>query len=82
LSSHNNSFDEYRQAKAKIFQELEDLKRKTIQNQKVPKIIISNIDDKFGKYFLSFRADEQISYGIENQANYRAQNIREEKSGV
>ncbi len=82
LSSHNNSFDEYRQAKAKIFQELEDLKRKTIQNQKVPKIIISNIDDKFGKYFLSFRADEQISYGIKNQANYRAQNIREEKSGV
>jgi UDP-N-acetylmuramoyl-L-alanyl-D-glutamate--2,6-diaminopimelate ligase len=70
----HGGFEKYKQAKAKLFQSLENSKKIypikfckaeiplkiKLFNRK--KIIISNLDDDYGEYFLKFKADEKYGY--------------------
>ncbi len=59
LEAHGG-FENYKQAKGKLFASLADSKNKT--GLKVKKTIIINLDDQFADYFLSFDSEEKIGY--------------------
>ena len=58
----HGSFDNYRKAKGKLFQDLSG-----------KNIIVVNADDKHADYFLSFPAYQHITYAINNQADIKAE---------
>ncbi len=92
LQSHGKSFEEYKKMKAKMFASL-FLHPKILNKKKVEKVIIANADNKHSEYFLSFKADRKITFGIlnpvrdlslngVNKADFIAENIAETNNGV
>lgn len=77
LTSHGGSFDEYKKAKGKLFSALkpEGVKNKIINGEFIPKIIIANSDSEFSNYFSAFPADKKFTYGVTDQADFRAVEI-------
>ncbi|MDP3661724.1 MAG: UDP-N-acetylmuramoyl-L-alanyl-D-glutamate--2,6-diaminopimelate ligase, partial [bacterium] len=68
LESHGGSFEEYKKMKGKLFAAV--------------KTIIANSDDAHSEFFLSFPALQNISFGILNDVNVRAENIQDTARGV
>ncbi len=61
----HGSFENYKQAKGKLFKALKNNKTKTLKPfGKIKKTIIINNDDKYANYFLNFSADKKIIYGL------------------
>ncbi len=73
----HGGFENYKKTKGKLFKYLKSLKHKNIkilkgknaeetETQKkqryIPKTIIVNLDDKYAKYFLQFKADKKIGF--------------------
>ncbi len=81
LASHNNNFEEYKQAKGKLFAALKQGGVKTIDGKNIPKVIIANIDNPYSSYFLSFEADKKITCGTVPPAEVRAMNIKASGTG-
>jgi UDP-N-acetylmuramoyl-L-alanyl-D-glutamate--2,6-diaminopimelate ligase len=78
IESHG-SFENYKKAKAKLFKQL----KTTVQSSKFKKIIIANLDDPYGEYFLRFEAEEKWGYGMNFQfpipnfqSNLKSQNFK------
>jgi UDP-N-acetylmuramoyl-L-alanyl-D-glutamate--2,6-diaminopimelate ligase len=67
----HGSWEAYRAAKGRLFAMLGESLRKGDQ----PKIAVVNRDDPSFDYFANFRADQIISYGIDNAADVQAQAI-------
>ncbi|HEX9664475.1 MAG TPA: UDP-N-acetylmuramoyl-L-alanyl-D-glutamate--2,6-diaminopimelate ligase [Patescibacteria group bacterium] len=63
---------EYRQAKGRLFEMLST----GYYLENVPKISIVNLDDNDAQYFLSFKADQKITYGIETATDISAENVK------
>ncbi|MFH1173336.1 MAG: UDP-N-acetylmuramoyl-L-alanyl-D-glutamate--2,6-diaminopimelate ligase [bacterium] len=63
LEAHG-SFDNYQKAKGELFKKLKRDRVKKIKGQKIGKISIVNLDDKFASYFLQFPADKKYGYGV------------------
>ncbi|MFA5368586.1 MAG: UDP-N-acetylmuramoyl-L-alanyl-D-glutamate--2,6-diaminopimelate ligase [Candidatus Paceibacterota bacterium] len=61
IESHG-SFENYKQAKGKFFQSVKETH-------------IINIDDKHANYFLDFPAEKIITYGIDNSADIKGENV-------
>jgi len=80
IESHGG-FENYKQAKGKLFKHLTKHKTKTIDGQKIIKTIVVNVDDKHAKYFSSFPADKKISYSIKNPSNFQATDIELRSNG-
>lgn len=80
LPSHKNNFENYKQAKSKMFRSF-GKNQKKLRNFFVPHTIIANSDNEHSQYYLSFRADKKITYGIES-GDIQAKNILSSKSGV
>lgn len=76
LSSHNNSFEKYRETKGKVFKDLMNCPDKHLANRDIKKIILANADDENSQYFLNFKAEQKLSFGIKNNADYRAVNLK------
>lgn len=70
---HHGSYEAYRNAKGKLFKALEKSKvRKYLRGTPIRKTIIVNADDFESDYFLSFRAEQKITYGLEfSPLNYQ-----------
>ncbi|MGB9743278.1 MAG: Mur ligase family protein [Minisyncoccales bacterium] len=81
LESHGGSFERYKQTKAKMFAMLLSHK-KVIDGKRIEKIIIANRDSPQADYFLNFPADKKITFGLKNEADYMAGNIKETDSGI
>ncbi len=65
---HHGSYEAYRNSKGKLFQALSKSKvRKTLRGLLIRKTIIVNADDFEADYFLNFRAEQKISYGLETK---------------
>jgi UDP-N-acetylmuramoyl-L-alanyl-D-glutamate--2,6-diaminopimelate ligase len=64
IESHG-SFENYKKAKGKLFEHLVKSKRKVLNNKKIEKISVVNLDDKQANYFLQFEPDKIFGYGIE-----------------
>jgi len=82
LPSHEGSFEKYKQAKGKVFGGLTDYPDKHLAGRDIKKTIIANIDDENSRYFLSFKAEQKFSFGIKNQADYKAENIKSDGNGT
>ncbi len=81
LSSHGGSFEKYRQAKGRMFKALSG-RNKVINGKKVPKIILANLDSPDANFFLNFSADEKITFGTVNQADFVARDVKSDKTGA
>jgi UDP-N-acetylmuramoyl-L-alanyl-D-glutamate--2,6-diaminopimelate ligase len=56
--------------------------RKIINGKNIEKVIIVNKDSEHADYFLEASADKKISFALNNQADYLAENIKETREGV
>lgn len=74
----HGTMDEYRKAKGTLFKNLSKSKRK----KNVSKVSIVNNDDNDAKYFLSFDADEKITYGERTNADIMAENIYPQRDRI
>jgi len=64
---HHGSYEAYRKAKGKLFKVLEKSKeKKYLRGTKIKKTIIVNADDFEADYYLSFRAEQKITFGLES----------------
>jgi UDP-N-acetylmuramoyl-L-alanyl-D-glutamate--2,6-diaminopimelate ligase len=72
LTSHNNSYEKYKQTKGKLFKPLATLK---------DSISIVNADDVEVSYFGGFEAGKKITYGI-HEGDIIARSIREHEGSV
>lgn len=68
----HGSFEAYRSAKAIMFEMLSQSYRK----DNTPKISVLNVDDESYEHFKTIPADKIVSYGITNDADYRARGIQ------
>lgn len=81
LASHGGSFEKYKEAKTKMFVALSS-HQKIIKGKKIEKVIIVNKDSQHADYFLNFKADKKITFALNNNADYKADNIEETQKGV
>ena len=70
LPSHGDSFEKYKAAKGKMFAVLEKSNHKIINGKKIEKIIIANYDNPHRDYYLGFRADKKITFGMNEGADF------------
>jgi UDP-N-acetylmuramoyl-L-alanyl-D-glutamate--2,6-diaminopimelate ligase len=82
LPSHDNSFEKYKQTKGIIFKDLISSFRKIVAGNEVKKVIITNSDSDHAEYYSSFKSDEKISFSINKNSDYKAENISNTKTGV
>ena len=87
----HGSFENYNQAKGKLFASLSKNKKQLLVNNQqltINKVSIVNLDDEHAGYFLGFGADEKIGYSIKNQRykskikKIKAENIGLSSGGV
>lgn len=81
LKSHNNSFEEYKKMKGRLFENLAKLPVKRWNGTDVDKVSIVNLDDANGDYFLKFDATKKYSFGEKN-GDYKFQEVVESASGT
>ena len=81
LPSHGGSFENYKQAKGKLFASLMH-HAKQLNYKYTPRIIIANNDDEHAKYFLNFPADNKKTYSIKTNSDLRATDIVDSSDGV
>jgi len=82
LQSHGNSFEKYKAAKGKMFTSLAHSGRKIINGKKIEKIIIANCDNPHAKYYLNFRADKKLTFGLSEGVDFRAREIKSTPDGL
>ncbi len=74
-SERHGGFENLKRDKGKMFAALQNCSKK-MNGEKVKKIIVANADDTNYPYFLNFRADEQLTYGLNvEESNLKAKNI-------
>lgn len=74
----HGSFEKYKETKGKLFKYLKTLKHKNTKTlkQNIKKTIIVNLDDEYSEYFLNFKADKKITYGIDKKADIKLNNLK------
>ncbi len=80
LGSHKNNFELYKKAKGALFEALAS-KQKMLFGKTIPKAIIANADSPHADYYLSFPADQKITFGLEH-GTVQALGIASEKNGT
>jgi UDP-N-acetylmuramyl-tripeptide synthetase len=84
----HGSYEAYRKAKGKLFKSLSKSKqRKYLRGTKIKKTIIVNADDFEADYFLSFRAEQKITFSLESnlpdyQFNLRPSSYKISSKGI
>jgi len=82
LESHG-SFENYKEAKGKLFFHLSQSKKKNIEGKSIKKVAIINADDSYAEYFFSFPADEKYGYSLHrDKINSEIKLVRPEKFSV
>ena len=80
LKSHKNDFEVYKKAKSKLFTALAS-KPKNLAGRVTPRTIIANADSEHSEYYLSFPADQKITFGLQ-KGDLRAENVVAKNTGV
>ncbi|MDP2586326.1 MAG: UDP-N-acetylmuramoyl-L-alanyl-D-glutamate--2,6-diaminopimelate ligase [Candidatus Komeilibacteria bacterium] len=80
LEAHGG-FENYKKAKGELFRHLTNRSHKIIDGKKINKIIVANADDEQSDYFLNFKADKKITYSINKNSDFKAQNIQSNQAG-
>ena len=80
LPSHKNNFELYKKAKSKLFKSF-GAEHKKLHGISIPHSIIANTDNEHAQYYLSFKADKKITFGM-NEGEIQATNVTNDKTGV
>ncbi len=80
LGSHKGSFEVYKKAKGALFRSFGEQK-KVLSGIEIPKVIIANADSEHAEYYLSFPADQKITFGLEH-GDVQALGIESLKNGT
>jgi len=80
IESHG-SYENYKQAKGKLF-DLLSRKEKRIKQQFIKKTIIANNDDAEVQYFLNFPAEIKVTYGLQDGPDVLAKDLQADKIGI
>lgn len=78
----HKTFENYKIAKGILFKVLSSSKHKEIDGRKILKTIIANSDSPEAPFFLSFKADKKITFGLKEGAHLKAEILKESKDGV
>lgn len=73
LESHGG-FENYKNAKGKLFKHLTNKPQKNLKGKIIPKTIVANADDDHVSYFLNFSADKKITYALNKPADIKVEN--------
>ncbi len=65
----HGGFENYKKAKMKLFNQLEESKHKKIKGKRIEKVSIVNFDDENCFDFLKFSADKKIVFSINNKSD-------------
>lgn len=76
----HGGFENYKQAKIKLFKHMAALPPKIINGQTIPRTLVLNSDDQYAKDFI-VPGPEIVWYGL-GQADLKAENIGESADGV
>ncbi|MBU1202601.1 UDP-N-acetylmuramoyl-L-alanyl-D-glutamate--2,6-diaminopimelate ligase [Patescibacteria group bacterium] len=71
----HGSFENYRMYKEKLFKHLSTSKIKIIDGEKIIKIVVSNNDDMETERLKKIKVDKFVTYSIDKQSDYQAQDI-------
>ncbi|MFA6272109.1 MAG: UDP-N-acetylmuramoyl-L-alanyl-D-glutamate--2,6-diaminopimelate ligase [Patescibacteria group bacterium] len=71
----HGGFENYRDAKEKLFAHLVKCQKKNINGKLIDKIIVSNADDAESERLSKFTADKFITYGLDQKADFQASNL-------
>lgn len=71
----HGGFENYRDAKEKLFSHLSKCKKKNINGRVIEKIIISNADDSETERLKKFIVDKFVTYALDRAADYRADSL-------
>ncbi len=71
----HGGFDNYKQAKGRLFKLLTQSKHKFIDNKKIEKVSIVNFDDENSQYYLDFKADKKYIVSLNENKNNTKINI-------
>jgi len=82
VAAHNWDFDRCKGMHLKVFRELHKQPEKKLRGEIVPKTIIVNADIQEKDLFLNNPADKKITFGVEQEADFKAREIQSEKDGV
>ncbi|MDD4989744.1 MAG: UDP-N-acetylmuramoyl-L-alanyl-D-glutamate--2,6-diaminopimelate ligase [Candidatus Pacebacteria bacterium] len=82
LPSHKNSFEKYKETKGKVFNGLTNYPHKRLAGRDLKKTIIVNADDANSQYFLNFKAERKLTFGIKKLADYQAINLQTNEKGT
>jgi len=82
LETHNWSFERCKEMHKKPFAELWGQKRKMFDGEKVPKAIVMNADLPEKNIFLNHKADQKITFGVIQNADFKAEKISATPEGV
>lgn len=74
IESHG-SFENYKNAKAKLFEVLSQTKHKKFRGKDFEKTIIANSDSEFGAFYLNFPTDKKYTFSIDTESDLRATEI-------
>ncbi|MFA6421879.1 MAG: UDP-N-acetylmuramoyl-L-alanyl-D-glutamate--2,6-diaminopimelate ligase [Candidatus Buchananbacteria bacterium] len=79
----HGGFDNYKKAKLKLFEKLQNDPVKIIDGKKIEKAMAVNIDDDSAQSFLNFKIEKKIAFGIDNpDANLNAKNLIYNSNGI
>ncbi|MCD4705037.1 UDP-N-acetylmuramoyl-L-alanyl-D-glutamate--2,6-diaminopimelate ligase [bacterium] len=71
----HGSFENYKKAKLELFKHLTKYDRKEINGQEIKKIIVANRDDKYFNEFFVSEANQKLSFSINKDSDFQAQNL-------
>ncbi|MFA6272792.1 MAG: UDP-N-acetylmuramoyl-L-alanyl-D-glutamate--2,6-diaminopimelate ligase [Patescibacteria group bacterium] len=71
----HGGFENYRDAKEKLFAHLVHSKKKTINGRVIDKVIVSNADDQETERLKQFPADKFITYALDQTADYKPDDL-------
>lgn len=81
-SERHGGYENLKRDKGRLFAAL-NAKRKIINGQVIPKVIVANLDDAEAPYYLHFTADKKIGYGLKEKVEeYRNIEYRHGKEVV
>ncbi|TKJ29000.1 MAG: UDP-N-acetylmuramoyl-L-alanyl-D-glutamate--2,6-diaminopimelate ligase [Chloroflexi bacterium B3_Chlor] len=75
---YHDTFEEYREAKARLFRSLAT----SVRKPQTPKVAVLNVDDPSFSYLRDIPADVQLTYGLHGDAQFTARDIVLSASGI
>lgn len=79
LAIHKNSLELLHIHNKRLLKNLHKLKKKKLEDKKIPKTVIANKDSEFFDQYANLKADKHLSYSIDSASDFKPSDV---KSGL